>query len=46
MIAKLEWTLRNVQHNIEQLQTPKMRVTINKKSKNNRSTALKQTAAA
>ena len=27
MIAKLEWTLRNVQQNIEQLQTPTMEVT-------------------
>ena len=32
MIAKLEWTESNVQQNIEQLQTPKMGVTINKKS--------------
>ena len=32
MIAILEWTQNNVQQNIEQLQTPTMRVTINKKS--------------
>ena len=32
MIAKLEWTLSNVQQNIEQLQIRKMGVTINKKS--------------
>ena len=32
MIAKLEWALSNVQQNIEQLQTPTMGVTINKKS--------------
>ena len=32
MIAKLEWTQSNVQQNIEQLQTPTMGVTINKKS--------------
>ena len=32
MIAILEWTQSNVQQNIEQLQTPTMRVTINKKS--------------
>ena len=32
MIAILEWTLSNVQQNIEQLQTPTMGVTINKKS--------------
>ena len=31
-IAILEWTLSNVQQNIEQLQTPTMGVTINKKS--------------
>ena len=30
MIAILEWTQSNVQQNIEQLQTPAMRVTINK----------------
>ena len=30
MIAKLEWTLSNVQQNIEQFQTPTMGVTINK----------------
>ena len=32
MIAKLEWTLRNVQENIEQLQTPTMGEIINNKS--------------
>ena len=32
MIAKVEWTLSIVQQNIEQLQTPTMGVTINKKS--------------
>ena len=32
MIAMLEWTLSNAQQNIEQLQTPTMGVTINKKS--------------
>ena len=32
MIAKLEWTLSNVQQNIEKLQTPSMGVTINNKS--------------
>ena len=32
MMAKLEWTQRNVQQNIEQLQTPTMGVTINKNS--------------
>ena len=32
MIAILEWTLSNVQQNIEQLQTLTMGVTINKKS--------------
>ena len=32
MIAKLEGTSSNVQHNIEQLQTPTMGVTINNKS--------------
>ena len=31
-IAILDWTKRSVQQNIEQLQTPTMRVTINKKS--------------
>ena len=31
MIAKLEWTKSNVQQSIEQLQTPTMGVTINKK---------------
>ena len=29
MIAKLEWTQRNAQQNIEQLQNPTMEVTIN-----------------
>ena len=32
MIAIIEWTLSNVQQNIEQLQTPTMGVTINEKS--------------
>ena len=32
MIAKLEWTLNNVQLNIEQLQTPTLGETINNKS--------------
>ena len=32
MIAILEWTLSNVQQNLEQLQTPTMGATINKKS--------------
>ena len=32
MIAILEWTQSNVQQNIEQLQTPTMGVTTNKKS--------------
>ena len=32
MIAILEWTQSNVQQNIEQLQTPTMGVTFNKKS--------------
>ena len=32
MIAILEWTLSNVQQNMEQLQTPTMGLTINKKS--------------
>ena len=32
MVAILEWTQSNVQQNIEQLQTPTMRVTIKKKS--------------
>ena len=32
MIAILEWIQSNVQQNIEQLQTPTMGVTINKKS--------------
>ena len=39
MIAILEWI------NIEQLQTPTMRVKINKKVNNNRTTALERTAA-
>ena len=42
MIAILEC---NVQQNIEQLQTPTMGVTINKKANNNRTTALERTAA-
>ena len=41
MIAKLEWTQSNAQQNIEQLLNPTMGVTIN----NNRTTALKRTAA-
>ena len=32
MNAKLEWTLSNAQQNIEQLQNPKMGVTINNES--------------
>ena len=32
MIAILEWTYSNVQHNIEQLQTPTMEVAITKMS--------------
>ena len=44
MIAILEWTQSNVQQNIEQLQTPTMRVTINKII-NNRTTDLERTAA-
>ena len=32
MIAILEWTLSNVQQNVEQLQTPTMGVTTNKTS--------------
>ena len=32
MMAKLEWTLSNLQQNIEQLQTPTLVVTINDKS--------------
>ena len=32
MIAILEWKYSNIQENIEQLQTPTMGVTINKKS--------------
>ena len=43
MIATLEWTLSNVQQNTEQLQTPTMGVTINKKVNNNRTTALERT---
>ena len=45
MIAKLEWTKSNVQQNLEQLETPTMGVTINKKVNNNRSATLEQTAA-
>ena len=45
MISILEWTYSNVQHNIEQLQTPTMGVTINKKINNNRNTALERIAA-
>ena len=45
MIAILEWTLSNMQQNIEQLQTPIMGVTINKKVNNNITTALERTAA-
>ena len=41
MIAKLEWTQSNVQQNIEQLQAPTMRVTIN----NNKTTVLERTVA-
>ena len=41
MIEKLEWTQSSVQQNIEQLQTPTMRVTIN----NNRTTVLERTVA-
>ena len=41
MIAKLEWTLSNIQQNIGQLQTPTMGVTTN----NNRTTALERPAA-
>ena len=40
MIAILEWASSNIQQNIDQLQTPTMGVTINKKS-----TALERTAA-
>ena len=32
MIAKLDWGQRNAQQNIEQLQTPRMGVSINNKS--------------
>ena len=32
MIAKLEWTLRNVEQHIEQLQNPIMGITINNES--------------
>ena len=45
MIAILEWTQNNVQQNTEQLKTPTMGVTINKKINNNRTTALERTAA-
>ena len=45
MIAILERTQSNVQQNIEQLQTPTMGVTINKKVNNNRTTTLERTAA-
>ena len=45
MIAIQERTQSNVQQNIEQLQTPTMGVTINKKVNNNRTTALERTAA-
>ena len=45
MIAKLEWTQSDVQQNIEQLQNPIMRVTINNETNNNRTTALERTAA-
>ena len=37
--------IKYVQQNIEQLQTPTMGVTINKKVNNNRTTALERTAA-
>ena len=40
MIAILEWTYSNVQQNIEQLQTPTMGVTINKKSTTRRDSSL------
>ena len=45
MIAILEWTLSNVQQNVEQLQTPTIGVTINKKVNNNRTTALERTTS-
>ena len=45
MIATLEWTYSNAQQNIEQLQTPTIGVTINKKVNNNRTTDLERTAA-
>ena len=45
MIAILERTQSNAQQNIEQLQTPTMGVTINKKVISNRTTALERTAA-
>ena len=45
MIAIPERTKSNAQQNIEQLQTPTMGVTINKKVNNNRTTALERTAA-
>ena len=35
MIAILEWTQKNVQQNIEQLQTPTMGVTINNQQQQN-----------
>ena len=44
-IAILERTQSNVQQNVEQVQTPTMGVTINKKVNNNRTTALERTAA-
>ena len=37
--------IKNVQQNIEQLQTPTMGVTTNKKVNNNRTTALERTVA-
>ena len=43
MIAKLEWTLSNVKQNKEQLQTPTMGVTINKKSITTKRTAAQAT---
>ena len=45
MIEILERTQSNVQQNIDQLQTPAMGETINKKVNNNRTTALERTAA-
>ena len=41
----IEWTQSNLQQTIEQLQTPTMGVTINKKVNNNRTTAFERTAA-